>query len=43
MGDRDAYSSYMQFDGERAHITSQTCTATTDCQTGLTCQTNVCK
>lgn len=42
-GDKDAYSSFIQFDGERAHFTSQTCTANTDCQTGLTCQSNVCK
>jgi hypothetical protein len=42
-GDKDAYSSYIQFNGERAHFTSQTCTTNTDCQTGLTCQTNVCK
>jgi cysteine-rich repeat protein len=42
-GDKDAYSSYMTFDGNRAHFTSQTCTATPDCQAGLTCQTGVCK
>ena len=42
-GDKDAYSSYMQFVGERAHFTSQTCTTNTDCQSGLTCQSNVCK
>jgi len=42
-GDKDAYSSYLKFDGNRAHFTSQTCTMTSDCQTGLTCQTGVCK
>jgi cysteine-rich repeat protein len=42
-GDKDAYSAFMTFTGNRAHFTSQTCTQTTDCQTGLTCQSNVCK
>ncbi len=42
-GNTNAYSSYMKFDGNRAHLTTQTCTVTADCQTGLTCQTGVCK
>jgi cysteine-rich repeat protein len=42
-GDKDAYSAFMTFTGNRAHFTSQTCTATTDCQQGLTCQSGVCK
>jgi cysteine-rich repeat protein len=49
-GDKDAYSSYLKFDGNRSHFTTQTCTMTSDCQTALTCQsngqtpaTNICK
>lgn len=42
-GDKDAYSSFMTFDGERAHFTSQTCATNTDCQSGLTCQPGECK
>jgi cysteine-rich repeat protein len=40
---KDAYSAYFKFDGNRAHFTTQTCTATTDCQSGKTCQTGVCR
>ncbi len=36
-GDLDAYSLYATFATNRAHFTSQTCTATSDCQTGKTC------
>jgi cysteine-rich repeat protein len=42
-GDRDAYSSYLKFDGNRAHFTGETCTQNKDCQTGQMCQTGVCK
>ena len=42
-GNKDAYSSYLTFDGNRAHFTGQTCTQNTDCQTGQTCQSSVCK
>jgi cysteine-rich repeat protein len=42
-GNKDAYSSYFKFDGNRAHFTTQTCTATIDCQAGLTFQIGVCK
>jgi cysteine-rich repeat protein len=42
-GDKDAYSAFMTFTGNRAHFTGQTCTQNSDCQTGLTCQSGVCK
>ncbi|MGH7294316.1 MAG: DUF4215 domain-containing protein [Polyangiaceae bacterium] len=42
-GDKDAYSSYLTFAGNRAHFTGQSCTQSTDCQTGQTCQGSVCK
>jgi hypothetical protein len=42
-GDKDAYSAFMTFTGNRAHFTSQTCTQNTDCQQGLSCQSGVCK
>jgi cysteine-rich repeat protein len=42
-GDKDGYSAYLTFTGNRAHFTGQTCAQNTDCQQGLTCQSNVCK
>jgi hypothetical protein len=42
-GDKDAYSSYLTFAANRAHFTGETCATTADCQSGTTCQTNVCK
>lgn len=42
-GNTNAYSSYMKLDGNRAHFTSQTCAQPSDCQSGLTCQTGVCR
>ncbi|HTQ41597.1 MAG TPA: hypothetical protein VMI75_02495 [Polyangiaceae bacterium] len=42
-GDKDGYSAFMTFTGNRAHFTGQSCTQNTDCQQGLTCQSNVCK
>jgi cysteine-rich repeat protein len=38
-GDDDAYSAYLTFTANRAHFTGETCTVTTDCQTGKTCPT----
>jgi hypothetical protein len=42
-GNVDAYSSYLTFTANRAHATGETCTVTADCQTGLTCTSNVCR
>ncbi len=42
-GDKDGYSAFMTFTGNRAHFTGQTCTQNTDCQQGQTCQSNACK
>jgi cysteine-rich repeat protein len=41
--DMDAYSAYLTFTANRAHFTGETCTQTSDCQTGKTCQAGVCK
>ena len=43
LGDKDAYSSFMTFDANRAHFTGETCATTADCQSGLTCTAAVCK
>jgi cysteine-rich repeat protein len=42
-GDNDAYSSYMKFDANRAHITGESCSITADCQTGKTCVSGTCQ
>ncbi len=42
-GNNDAYSAYMKFDANRAHITGEDCTVTTDCQTGKTCVSGKCQ
>jgi hypothetical protein len=39
----EAYSAYLTFAANRAHFTGEYCTATAQCQTGLTCTTGVCK
>jgi hypothetical protein len=41
--DMDAYSAYLTFTANRAHFTGETCTQTSDCQTGKTCTAGVCK
>jgi cysteine-rich repeat protein len=43
MNDSDAYSSYLTFTANRAHFTGESCTATAQCQAGLTCTGGVCK
>jgi cysteine-rich repeat protein len=42
-GNDDAYSSYMKWNANRAHITGEACTATSDCQAGKTCTGGVCQ
>jgi hypothetical protein len=42
-GNDDAYSSYMKWNANRAHITGETCTATSDCQAGKTCTGGLCQ
>jgi hypothetical protein len=42
-GNDDAYSAYLKFDANRTHITGETCTATSDCQTGKTCTNGTCQ
>jgi cysteine-rich repeat protein len=42
-GNRDAYSAYMKFDANRAHITGETCSTTPECQIGQSCIGGVCK
>ncbi|HLK35344.1 MAG TPA: DUF4215 domain-containing protein [Polyangiaceae bacterium] len=42
-GNQDAYSAYLKFDTLRAHISGETCAATSDCQTGKSCVGNVCQ
>jgi cysteine-rich repeat protein len=41
--DDDAYSSYMTFQANRAHFTGETCSQTSDCQTGKTCVSKTCQ
>jgi hypothetical protein len=36
-GDDDGYSTFMTFDANRAHLTGQTCTTASDCQSGMSC------
>jgi cysteine-rich repeat protein len=42
-GNNDAYSAYMKFDTNRAHITGENCAQTSDCQTGKTCMGGTCQ
>jgi len=40
--DLDAYSAYFTFAANRAHLTGQTCTSSTQCQTGMACIADRC-
>lgn len=42
-GNNDAYSAYFKFNANRAHLTGQKCTQTSDCQTGLSCVSELCQ
>ncbi|MCC6522589.1 MAG: hypothetical protein IT373_08015 [Polyangiaceae bacterium] len=42
-GNDDAYSAYMKFDGNRTHLTGETCVTTADCQSGKTCLSGSCQ
>jgi cysteine-rich repeat protein len=42
-GNGDAYSAYYTFTANRAHLTGQTCAATSDCQSGKTCNAGICQ
>jgi hypothetical protein len=41
-GDMDAYSAYLTFTANRAHFTGETCSTTSQCQTGKTCTNGAC-
>ncbi len=40
--DMDAYSSYLTFTANRAHFSGESCTITSECQTGKTCTAGTC-
>jgi cysteine-rich repeat protein len=42
-GNNDAYSAYMKFDTNRAHITGESCSQTSDCQMRKTCMGGACQ
>jgi cysteine-rich repeat protein len=42
-GNKDAYSSYLSFTANRSHLTGETCSVTTDCQSGKTCNNGTCQ
>lgn len=42
-GNDDAYSAYLTFTANRAHLTGQTCAAASDCQTGKACLNGTCQ
>jgi hypothetical protein len=42
-GNDDSYSAYLTFQANRAHLTGETCTATTTCQAGQTCVAGLCQ
>jgi hypothetical protein len=41
--DSEAYSAFLQFAANREHFTGESCTASTQCQTGQACTAGVCK
>jgi cysteine-rich repeat protein len=42
-GNNDAYSAYLKFNVNRAHLTGEDCALTTDCQTGKACVGGICQ
>ncbi len=43
LGNDDGYSSYWKWNANRAHLTGETCNATSDCQAGKTCTAGTCQ
>jgi hypothetical protein len=43
IGNDDAYSAYLKFDANRAHLTGESCSTTADCQPGKTCNAGTCQ
>ena len=41
--DNDAYSLFLTFTANRAHLTGETCTVAADCQNGTTCVSGTCQ
>jgi len=42
-GNNDAYSAYLKFNLNRAHITGENCVQSTDCQAGQSCVSGTCR